>query len=95
MFRRERRQLDRLSARNWSSFTSAAARLAFSSSMSSRSAGALAAGAHAIHALDTSLDYLRETVLVLLGLDAAREHRRAGLGTPVPVRSERSTRWRA
>jgi hypothetical protein len=57
--------------------------------------GALEAGAHAVHALDTSLDYLRETVLILLGLGAARDRRRAGLGTPVPVRTERSTRWQA
>ena len=39
--------------------------------------GALAAGAHAFHALDTSLDYLRDTVLILLGLNAAHDPRTA------------------
>jgi hypothetical protein len=40
---------------------------------------ALAAGAHAFHALDTSLEQLRDTVLILLGLHAAWERRPAGL----------------
>ena len=48
--------------------------------------GALAAGAHAVHALDTSLDYLRDTVLVLLGLDAARDRRPAS-GRPRRARA--------
>jgi DNA-binding NtrC family response regulator len=36
---------------------------------------ALAGGAHAFYALDTSFEYLRDTVRVLLGLDAARKRR--------------------
>jgi DNA-binding NarL/FixJ family response regulator len=36
---------------------------------------ALAAGAHAFHALDTSLDHLRAAVLILLNLNSARDHR--------------------
>lgn len=45
---------------------------------------ALAAGAHTCHALDTSVEYLRDAALVLLGLSAVRERRatsrRAGRG---------------
>jgi DNA-binding NarL/FixJ family response regulator len=47
---------------------------------------ALAAGAHAFHALDTSLERLRDMVLVLLGLAAAR---------PRPVTSDHRRRRRA
>jgi hypothetical protein len=36
---------------------------------------ALAAGAHAFHALDTSLELLRSTALILLGLQAAPQLR--------------------
>jgi len=38
---------------------------------------ALAGGAHAFYALDTSFEYLRDTVLTLLGLHAAGERRTA------------------
>ena len=53
---------------------------------------ALAAGAHAFHALDTSLERLRDTVLVLLGLNAARPrsttsvHRKRGRAAGSPAR---------
>jgi DNA-binding NarL/FixJ family response regulator len=43
------------------------------SSDAALASGALAAGAHAFHALDTSPEYLRETVLVLLALKAASD----------------------
>jgi hypothetical protein len=54
---------------------------------------ALAAGAHAFHALDTSLEHLRDTVLILLGLGAARpchttsdrRRRRRATGSPAPA----------
>jgi hypothetical protein len=54
---------------------------------------ALAAGAHAFHALDTSLDRLRDMVLLLLGLSAARPrpttsvHRTRGRATGSPARA--------
>jgi DNA-binding NtrC family response regulator len=50
---------------------------------------ALAAGAHAFHALDTSLEYLRATVLILLGLNAARD-RRVATSRPGSSRATRS-----